>query len=125
MARVRSKDTAPEWEVRRALFREGFRFRLHVRKLPGCPDIVLSRLRVAVFVNGCFWHGHDCRRGRQPASNTEFWDRKIQLNVERDQAAETELLRLGWKVRTLWECQLQGGIKGLVQELKSAVTKAG
>ena len=77
MAAVRGKDTKPEKLVRSQLFADGFRFRLHAKDLPGKPDIVLPRYGTAVFVHGCFWHGHDCPRGRRPASNTEFWNRKL------------------------------------------------
>jgi DNA mismatch endonuclease (patch repair protein) len=117
MARVRSRDTAPEMAVRRALFRDGFRFRLHVKRLPGCPDVVLPKFKVAVFVHGCFWHGHYCKAGRRPSSNREFWERKIEGNVNRDRAAQKELIEADWQVITIWACELNSGIRSLIQDL--------
>jgi DNA mismatch endonuclease, patch repair protein len=87
MAAVRSKDTQPELLVRRSLHAAGFRFRLHVRDLPGNPDVVLPRLRYALFVHGCFWHGHYCKRGNLPTTNVAFWSKKIETNLQRDAAA--------------------------------------
>lgn len=107
MARVRAKNTHPEIAVRRLVHGLGYRFRLHRRDLPGTPDLVLPKHRAVVFVHGCFWHQHDCRRGRrQPASNRAYWGPKLARNVERDRAAESALLRLGWRVFTVWECEI-------------------
>lgn len=108
MSRVRSRDTAPEWIVRRILHKHGFRYRLHRRDLPGRPDIVLSRYRTALFVNGCFWHGHDCRLFRVPATRTNFWLSKIEGNRERDTAARQRLAEAGWRTLCVWECALKG-----------------
>lgn len=105
MASVRTRDTTPELTVRRVLHAEGFRFRLHRADLPGKPDIVLPKYRVIVFVHGCFWHAHTCRRGAAPLSNTEFWERKRQANVLRDQKQRSQLSALGWRVLTVWECE--------------------
>lgn len=105
MSRIRSKDTRPEMVVRRFLWSHGYRYRLHRKGLPGHPDIVLGRLRVAVFVNGCFWHGHSCQR-HIPASNVEFWTAKIARNRDRDYKNHSELESRGWVVIVLWECQL-------------------
>jgi DNA mismatch endonuclease (patch repair protein) len=108
MSRVRGKDTLPELRVRRVLHRAGFRFRLHRRDLPGKPDVFLPRHKVAVFVHGCFWHGHEgCRRATIPATRTEFWLEKIEANKRRDAAARTALGALGIQVVTLWQCQLK------------------
>src|ERR1017187_4327774 len=97
MASVRRADTAPELEVRRELFALGYRYRLHRRDLPGSPDIVLRKFGVAVFVHGCFWHGHDCPRGRLvPATNVDFWRNKLSMNAERDAKAQAALITLGW-----------------------------
>lgn len=105
MARVKNKNTAPEITVRRMLHRLGYRFRLHRRDLPGNPDIVLPRFRSVIFVHGCFWHGHDCRRGKRPATHTEFWNTKLDRNIERDQANRKLLKGLDWRVLVVWECQ--------------------
>lgn len=107
MARVRGANTGPELVVRRILHRLGYRFRLHRRDLPGRPDIVLPKHRTVVFVHGCFWHQHSCRRGRRkPASNLDYWLPKLTKNVQRDAKVKRALKRLGWRVLTIWECQL-------------------
>lgn len=108
MSRIRSRDTVPEMIVRRALHARGLRFRLHDRRLPGTPDLVLAGHRAVVFVHGCFWHGHDCRYGVAPAANAAFWAEKIARNRARDEGAERRLLDLGWRVLTIWECALRG-----------------
>lgn len=106
MSRVRSKDTKPEMEVRRLVYRMGFRYRLHVSGLPGKPDLVFPRLGKIIFVHGCFWHQHPgC--GRQPKSKLSFWLKKLSQNRERDLRNQQELRRLGWKILILWECQLR------------------
>ncbi len=106
MAGIRSKNTKPEVEVRQFLHRAGFRFRLHRSDLPGRPDIVLAKHRTVIQVQGCFWHRHSkCRFCTTPASNRAFWLRKFASNVLRDQAAQSALRRLGWRVLILWECQ--------------------
>jgi len=106
MQQVGRKDTAPELAVRKFLHSAGLRFRLHVRELPGTPDIVLPRHRTVVFVHGCFWHGHCCRHGSTRAkTNTEFWDQKIAGNRARDKRKARSLKALGWKVETVWECR--------------------
>jgi DNA mismatch endonuclease (patch repair protein) len=105
MSAVRNRDTAPERAVRAALFAAGYRYRLHRKDLPGSPDIVLPRYRIAVFVHGCFWHGHDCRRGRRPTSNTDFWNVKLDRNIARDRERRTALESLGWTVVTIWGVQ--------------------
>lgn len=119
MAKVKGRNTSPEMAVRRALHAAGYRFRLHRGDLPGRPDVVLSRYRVAVLVHGCFWHGHDCRRGRRPGSNVEFWDLKLDRNVERDRVNVRALEAGGWRVTTLWECELQSGIIDLLNRLNA------
>lgn len=106
MAAVRSTDTRPERAVRSILHKLGLRFRLHQRALPGTPDIVLTRHKIVVFVHGCFWHGHDCPRGKVPSTRTEFWLPKLQRNGERDRTNAASLRKLGWRVLTVWECEL-------------------
>lgn len=117
MARVRTKNTKPELRLRSYLHRLGYRFRLHRKDLPGKPDIVLPKFAMAVFVHGCFWHGHDCRRGRLPTTNVEFWEAKISKNRARDVRAVRELKQLGWDVRTVWACRLEEDAEALVAEL--------
>ncbi len=107
MSGIRGKNTRPEMLVRRALFERGFRYRLHDRRLPGTPDLVFSRYRAAVFVHGCFWHGHECMYFRWPATRPEFWRKKITRNREIDRAARKLLLAAGWRVLTVWECSLR------------------
>lgn len=108
MAAIKGKDTKPEMIVRKYLFSRGLRFRVQVRKLPGTPDIVLPKYKTAIFVNGCFWHGHEgCKYFRLPKSNVEFWMEKIERNIERDRESMRALLDLGWKVIRVWECELR------------------
>lgn len=108
MAAIKGKDTKPEMIVRKYLFSRGLRFRVQVRKLPGTPDIVLPKYKTAIFVNGCFWHGHEgCKYFRLPKSNVEFWKEKIERNIERDRGSMRALLDLGWKVIRVWECELR------------------
>lgn len=107
MSRIRSKDTKPEMTVRRGLHRLGFRFRLHVRSLPGCPDIVMPKHQTIIQVKGCFWHGHTCRGGRTPKSNKAYWIPKLLQNAKRDSVNEHKLRRLGWSVHSVWECRLR------------------
>lgn len=105
MARVRSRDTSPELVVRRLVHALGFRFRLHVRALPGTPDIVLPRRRKIIDVRGCFWHGHGCGRCRIPAAHRAYWTAKIDRNRARDRRTTSQLRRLGWHVLVVWECR--------------------
>lgn len=117
MSAVRGKDTAPEKAVRSALFSAGYRYRLHRRDLPGAPDIVLPRHHTVVFVHGCFWHGHKCRKGRRPSSNTEFWNAKLDGNIARDERNRAALSALGWQVKIIWECAAAEGIAELIGDL--------
>ncbi|MGN0213271.1 MAG: very short patch repair endonuclease [Muribaculaceae bacterium] len=105
MSRIRSKDTKPEMKVRKFLWHNGVRYRLHVKRMPGCPDIVIRRLRTAIFVNGCFWHGHKCQK-HLPESNRKFWYDKIMRNRERDMRNAALLEAAGWVVIVVWECEL-------------------
>ncbi|WP_132279396.1 very short patch repair endonuclease [Neorhizobium sp. JUb45] len=106
MAAVPKRSTSIELLVRKPLHRRGLRYRLNVKNLPGSPDIVLPRFKAAIFVHGCYWHGHDCGTYRRPKSNQSFWDAKFARNRERDQAAVLALERLGWRVKTVWGCEL-------------------
>ncbi|MBP7242045.1 MAG: DNA mismatch endonuclease Vsr [Amaricoccus sp.] len=107
MRAVRQSDTRPEMILRRALFARGARFRLHRRDLPGTPDLVLPGRRLAIFVHGCFWHGHDCRAGKPPATRQDYWLPKLAENRRRDVRKAEELAALGWRMEVVWECELK------------------
>ncbi|MGH8242917.1 MAG: very short patch repair endonuclease [Steroidobacteraceae bacterium] len=109
MSGIRSRDTMPERLIRSELHRLGFRFRLHSSKIPGRPDLVLPKYRVAVFVHGCFWHGHDCPLFRLPRTRRDFWKAKINRNRERDDQVKQAILEAGWRHLTVWECAFRGG----------------
>jgi len=124
MSHIRSTNSKPEEIVRKYLFAEGFRYRKNVKKLPGCPDIVLPKYKTVIFVNGCFWHKHDCPRFVWPSSNQDYWRSKILRNIERDNQSRKELETLGWKVITVWECELKKNVLNetlgkLIAELKA------
>ena len=124
MARIGQRNTVPEVTVRRSLHRLGYRFRLHRRDLPGTPDIVLPRHRVAVLVHGCFWHRHpNCRFAYTPKTRLEFWSRKFEQNVERDKRTELALQDRGWAVVTIWECETADGGR-LESRLRKALGRA-
>ncbi len=132
MARVKGKNTAPELKVRKALTALGARYRLNRKDLPGTPDIVMPGRRLAIFVHGCFWHGHDCPRGsRVPKANREYWTAKVARNVARDQRTSGELTAAGWRVETIWECDLKDGdalrarLERLLQQAPLTPAKAG
>ena len=107
MSHIRSTNSKPEETVRKYLFSKGLRYRKNVRRLPGCPDIVLPKYRTVIFVNGCFWHKHDCGRFVWPSSNEEYWHQKISRNIERDAENQKLLMEQGWRVLVIWECQLK------------------
>jgi DNA mismatch endonuclease (patch repair protein) len=119
MAKIKGKNTSIELIVRKALHRMGFRFRLDNQHLPGSPDLTFRRWKVAVFINGCFWHGHSCKRGaRMPKTNREYWEGKIGRNVERDRRTRKDLGLGGWHVIDIWECNLETGIGEVIDHLK-------
>jgi DNA mismatch endonuclease (patch repair protein) len=121
MSRIRSKDTAPEKTVRSILHGMGYRFRLHVRDLPGTPDIVLPRHKIAVFVHGCFWHRHPgCKYAYTPKSRQEFWSAKFQANIERHDAVVRRLMDSGWSVLVIWECETRDR-EQLAVKLRAAI----
>ena len=118
MSRIRGRNTSPELVVRKALHAAGLRFRLHGKDLPGRPDIVLPRYRTALFVHGCFWHCHEgCPVHRIPGTRREFWESKLNANVERDERDQLQLVAAGWRVLVVWECALRGSRKLPLQEL--------
>lgn len=108
MRRVKGRDTSPELALRKLLTRLGYRYRLHHKDLPGKPDLALPGRKAAVFVHGCFWHGHDCKRGaRQPKANADYWTAKIARNRARDARVQAELTAMGWRPLVVWECELK------------------
>jgi DNA mismatch endonuclease, patch repair protein len=108
MAANKSRNTKPELAIRRMLHAMGFRFRLHRKDLPGCPDVVLPKYKTVILVNGCFWHQHaGCKLASKPATRQEFWETKLSRNVERDSENAAKLAALGWRVIFVWECELQ------------------
>ncbi|MCH8032716.1 MAG: DNA mismatch endonuclease Vsr [Bacteroidetes bacterium] len=126
MSRVSQKHTKPEIIVRRFLFSKGFRYRINYKKLPGSPDIVLPKYKTVIFINGCFWHGHNkCKLAKRPDTNKTYWYDKIDENIKRDNRKIKELKKLGWKVLTVWQCQIQSKVKAqkrlsyLLKQLKS------
>lgn len=121
MSRIRSGNTKPELLVRRALQAAGLRYRIHRRDLPGTPDIVFARQRVAIFVHGCFWHGHDCRLFKLPGTRREFWQQKIEANVRRDKTAIVSLQQDGWRVFVVWECAIKGAHRRELGEVVASV----
>lgn len=128
MSSIQGKNTKPEILVRKGLHARGFRFRLHNKKLPGSPDIVLPKYGVVIMVNGCFWHGHKgCRYATKPKTNVEFWETKIARNRHRDEVTEAHLHALGWHVITIWECELRGAASATsrLDALAEEIHKAG
>ena len=126
MARIRSSDTKPEEFVRHFLFSAGFRYRKNDKRYPGKPDIVLPKYKTVIFVNGCFWHAHDCSRAHLPKSNLDYWKPKIERNKARDEVNRQQLTEAGWRVITVWECELKTQDKRmercnrLIQEIHGA-----
>lgn len=130
MAAIKGKDTKPEILVRKFLFSKGLRYRLNNRKLPGSPDIVLKKYKTVIFVDGCFWHGHEgCKYFRLPKSNTPFWKAKITRNIERDKETTQALAALGWKIVRIWECELrnnssrEAALQKLFNDIKCSAVK--
>ena len=117
MGRIGGKNTSCEMHVRQALHRAGFRFRLHRKDLPGKPDIVLPKYRLAIFVHGCFWHWHGCKRSRMPSSNVEYWRSKIERNMRRDERNLRLLESTRWDHVIIWECELPAAAQSLLAHL--------
>ena len=124
MSKIRSKDTKPEMKLRKALFARGFRYRTNDKRLPGTPDIVLRKYGAVIFVNGCFWHGHqDCKYFVWPRTNKAFWRNKIQRNRELDKININENEKLGWNVIVIWECQLKSGKGEILNQLENRILR--
>lgn len=119
MSKIRSKNTKPEIMLRKALFAEGYRFRIHYNKLPGKPDIVFPKYKLAIFVHGCFLHYHEtCPEGRIPSTNSKFWKEKLSKNIDRDKKHNASIQSSGWTVVTIWECELNKSISDVIEYLK-------
>lgn len=125
MSKIGGKNTKPEILVRKFLFSQGFRYRINVKTLPGKPDIVLPKYKTVIFINGCFWHGHNCKKGKLPSSNIDFWKEKISNNKSRDDKNSDLLAKLGWKVIIIWQCEISNinsrkiRLEFLLEELRS------
>lgn len=122
MSGIRCCNTKPEMQIRSLLHRQGFRFRLHVKDMPGKPDIVFPRYRAVIFIHGCFWHGHDCPLFKWPKTRAEFWRDKIGRNRENDQRTMAALLAGGWRVAVIWECAIRGkgkDVDGLIRSVSN------
>jgi DNA mismatch endonuclease, patch repair protein len=116
MSKIRSKDTAPEMKIRKLLYKKGFRYRLHYN-IPGKPDIIFLSRKIAIFINGCFWHGHICKEAHIPKSNSVFWENKLLNNIKRDKVNQKLLRKLNWKVIVVWECEIEGNIDLVINRL--------
>lgn len=123
MAGIKGKNTKPEMLVRRGLHAMGFRYRLHDKQLPGKPDIVLPKYRAVIFVHGCFWHGHDCPAFKWPKTREAFWREKILSNRERDEGQIIELASRGWRVFTIWECEVRAAMQHKTTSLIAALAR--
>ncbi len=123
MSGIRGKDTKPELLIRKSLFREGYRYRLYHKTMPGKPDLVLKKYRAVIFINGCFWHGHDCKLFKWPKTRMDFWKKKIEGNRLRDEKVKQELLSSGWRVMTIWECATRGTERIALSEIVQEIIK--
>lgn len=122
MSKISGTETKPEILVRKYLFGKGFRFRKNDKRLPGRPDIVLPKYKTVIFIHGCFWHGHHCKTGKLPETNKEFWENKINSNIERDKKNQHKLEKLGWKIIIIWQCKLKNKIM-ITKKLKEIEQK--
>ena len=122
MSKISGKETKYEILVRKFLFEKGFRYRKNDKRLPGRPDIVLSKYKTIIFIHGCFWHGHHCKAGKLPETNKEFWGNKINSNIERDKKNQHKLEKLGWKIIIIWQCKLKNK-KMMTKKLKEIEQK--
>jgi DNA mismatch endonuclease (patch repair protein) len=121
MSKIKSKDTLPEIRIRKALWRMGYRYRLHYKRLPGKPDIVIVKQKIVIFVHGCFWHRHaNCIEASRPKTNSDYWETKINRNIERDKKYQNEIIGLGYKVIIIWECSVKKDIEENIKLLKNS-----
>ena len=128
MSKIPSKNTKPEIILRKALFAKGFRYRINYKKLPGKPDIVFPKYKIVIFVHGCFWHGHDigCIDSHIPKTNTDYWVKKIAKNKERDKNNAIQILSMGWKILTVWDCEIQqrDNLKLLIEKIANTILES-
>jgi len=124
MSGIRGKDTKPEIRIRKALFVMGYRYRLHDKKLPGKPDLVLKKYNTVIFIHGCFWHGHDCHLFKWPKTRPAFWKKKINRNREKDQEAMKALRKAGWHIITVWECAIKGRGRHPIETVAGRISSA-
>ena len=124
LRRVKSSNTTPEVLVRKALWSKGLRYRIHHPSLPGRPDIVFTRSKIAIFVHGCYWHRHNCSRSFTPKSNAEFWRQKFQCNIQRDAKNTESLIQQGWNVVILWECEIHHDLDACIKKITSMMSLA-
>lgn len=120
MGKIRSKDSSQELFIRKLVFSLGYRYRLHYKKLPGKPDIAFPGKKKVIFINGCFWHQHGCNTYKQPKSNIEFWEEKLNRNIKRDQNVRKKLNKLGWSYMNIWQCQIK---KSQIDKLSEKIVK--
>lgn len=125
MAKIRSKNTKPEIILRQALYKKGIRYRINYKKIPGTPDIVLTKYQTAIFINGCFWHGHEnCKIAHIPKTNTAYWENKINKNKERDKNTTMQLLAMGWQVIVIWECEIKkNNLEEILVNIQDKISK--
>ena len=124
MSRIRSNNTLPEIYIRKALWQMGYRYRLHYKLLPGKPDIVITKQKIVVFVHGCFWHRHEnCIEASRPKTNSEYWETKINKNMERDKRNQNEIKKLGWKIIIIWECMVKNDTEKNIKLLEKLLYK--
>jgi DNA mismatch endonuclease (patch repair protein) len=124
MSKIRSKDTLPEIRIRKALWRMGYRYRLHYKLLPGKPDIVIIKQKIVIFVHGCFWHRHkNCIEASRPKTNSDYWETKINKNIERDKKCQKDIKELGYKVVVIWECSVKKDIEENIKLLEILLCK--
>lgn len=121
MSKIKGKNTTPELAVRKLVYSLGYRYRLHGKNLPGKPDLVFKGKKKVIFVHGCFWHAHDCEKGRLPKTNLEYWLPKLQANKKRDIEINAKLISQGWKILTIWECQIRDE-RGLTKVINDFLT---
>ena len=124
MSKIKSKDTLPEIRLRKALWRIGYRYRLHYKSLPGKPDIVILKYKIVIFVHGCFWHRHkNCIEASRPKTNSEYWETKINKNIERDKKHQKEIKKTGYKIIIIWECMVKKDIEENIKLLEKLLRK--